>query len=84
MLYHVFGRRDVIGDKTVASIKAGLSGGDAPVEVKQFDNSGHLPHLDEREEYVTVREQAEHGGRVTYITLFTSGSSVLVRRNSGL
>lgn len=57
-MYDVFCRRDVIGDKTVTSIKAGLSGGDAPVEVKRFDDSGHLPHLDEREEYVTVRETA--------------------------
>lgn len=62
----MFGRRDVIGDKAVASIEAGLSGGDAPVEVKRFDNSGHLPHLDEREEYVAVRDTAQHaegGGR---------------------
>ncbi|CAM9282013.1 unnamed protein product [Pylaiella littoralis] len=49
-----YGKRDVIGDKAVASIEAGLSGGDAPVEVKRFDNSGHLPHLDEREEYVAL------------------------------
>lgn len=57
-----FGRRDIIGDKTVASIKTELSGGDAPVEVKRFDDSGHLPHLDEREEYVMVRETVHHGG----------------------
>lgn len=48
-------RRDVIGDDTVSRIKEGLLGGDAPVEVKRFEDSGHLPHLDEREEYVTVR-----------------------------
>lgn len=58
----MFGRRDVIGDKTVASIKTELSGGDAPVEVKRFDDSGHLPHLDEREEYVKVRETVHLGG----------------------
>lgn len=53
------GRRDVISDSTVASIKEGLARGEAPVEVKRFDKSGHLAHLDEREEYVTVRETAQ-------------------------
>lgn len=46
----------MVSDSTVDSIKQGLSGGDAPVEVKRFDKSGHLAHLDEREEYVTVRD----------------------------
>lgn len=50
------GSRDVVSDSAVDGIKQGLSGGGAPVEVKRFDKSGHLAHLDEREEYVTVRE----------------------------
>lgn len=40
-------------------IKKGLSGGESAVEVKRFDESGHLAHLDEREEYVTVRERGD-------------------------
>lgn len=47
-------RRDVVGDEDVAKLKATLSGGAAPVETNQFRSSGHLPHLDEREEYVQV------------------------------
>lgn len=47
----------MIGEKGVADIKEALSGGDSPVEDKLFAESGHLAHLDEREEYVTVRRQ---------------------------
>lgn len=49
------GSRDVIGDKTVATLKEALSGGESSVEVRAFAESGHLAHLDEREEYLTVR-----------------------------
>eukprot|EP00904_Undaria_pinnatifida_P009567 jgi/Undpi1/5740/HiC_scaffold_2.g01014.m1 len=49
-----YGSRDVIGDKAVATLQEVLSGGESPVEVKAFAESGHLAHLDEREEYVTL------------------------------
>lgn len=52
-------RRDVVGDGAIADLKAALSGGDAPVEDKKFPESGHLVHLDEREEFVTVRNTGE-------------------------
>lgn len=58
---NVRGRRDVIGDKTVAGITQGLSGGDAPVESRRFEESGHLAHLDEREEYVSVSKKKRNG-----------------------
>ena len=48
------GSRDAIGGKVVATLKEELSGGGSPVDVKTFAESGHLAHLDEREEYVTV------------------------------
>ena len=48
-------RRDVIGEEAVAKLREALSEGDTPnVEVKRFEDSGHLAHLDEREDYVTV------------------------------
>lgn len=62
LMFSCAGRRDVIGDDGVDEIKKGLSGGDSCVEVKRFEKSGHLPHLDEREEYVEVREAARRGG----------------------
>lgn len=52
-------RKDVVGDGAVADLKAALSGGDMPVEDRKFPESGHLAHLDEREEYVTVRQQPQ-------------------------
>lgn len=48
--------RDVIGDGEVTSLKAALSGEGARTETQKFEGSGHLAHLDEREEYVTVRK----------------------------
>lgn len=48
------GSRDAIGDKIVGTLKEALSGGESSVDVKNFAESGHLAHLDEREEYVTV------------------------------
>ncbi|CAM9234051.1 unnamed protein product [Ectocarpus sp. 13 AM-2016] len=65
-----YGKRDVIGDKTVAGIKQGLSGGDAPVECRRFEESGHLAHLDEREEYVSLVKNY-----VTFIDDAWSGNS---------
>lgn len=52
-------RRDVVGDGAIADLKAALSGGEAPVEDKKFPECGHLAHLDEREEYVTVSNTQE-------------------------
>lgn len=47
-------RRDIIGKEGITKLKESLSVGNAPVEVRRFEESGHLAHLDEREEYLTV------------------------------